>query len=101
QGLAWVPGITLANLDHGEARGRAGLVIPHAEDLGHAAGFERSPDLGGAGDALEQAGLVDRLVLWRAAQDRIIAIKDGLDVDVGPRLRVVGIVAHPFAERSF
>ena len=54
-----------------------------------------------ARDALEQPGLVDRLVLRRAAQDRIVAIEDGLHVDVRARLGVVGVVAHPLAERPF
>src|SRR6266508_1826107 len=96
-----VAGIALADLDDGEARGRAGLVIPYAEHFRHAAGLERGPDLRRAGDGLEQVGLVDRLVLRRAAEDRIVAIEDGLDVHVGPRLGVVGVVAHPFAERPF
>ena len=78
-----------------------GFPIPaDAEHLGHARGVERTPDLRRAGDTLEQAGFVDRLVLRRAAQDRIVAVEDGFHVDVRPRLRVVGVVAHPFAERA-
>jgi hypothetical protein len=96
-----VAGIALLDLDGGEASGRTGLVVPHAQHLGHAAGVERTPDLRRAGDAFEQAGLVYRLVLGRAGQDRIIAVEDGLRVDVGPLLGVVGVVAHPFAERTF
>ena len=76
-------------------------MIPHAEHVGHAAGIERAPDLRRAGNALEETGLVDRLVLRRAGQDRIVAVQDGFDVDVGPVLGVVGVVAHPFAERAF
>ena len=63
QRLPGVARIPLANLDRGEAGGRAGFVIPHAQHLRDAAGVERAPDLGCAGNALEQAGLVDRLVL--------------------------------------
>ena len=76
-------------------------MIPHAEHFGNAAGFKRAPDLRRAGDALEQAGLVNRLVLRRAGENRIFAMQDCLDVDVGPLLGVVGIVAHPLAERPF
>ena len=78
-----------------------GLVVPYAKHVGDAAGIERAPDLRRAGDALEEPGLVDRLVLRRAGQDRIVAVQDGLDVDVGPILRVVRVIAHPFAERAF
>ena len=101
QRLPRVAGIALLDLDDGEARRRTGFVVPHAEHLRHAAGVERAPDLRGAGDALEQAGLVDRLVLRRAAQDRIVAIEDRFDVHIGARLGVVGVVAHPLAERPF
>ena len=62
---------------------------------------ERLPDLGRAGDAFEQTGLVDRLVLRRAGENRIVAVQDRLHVHVGPRHDVVGVVAHPFAERPF
>ena len=40
-------------------------------------------------------------MLRRAAQNRVVAIKDRFDVDVRPRLGVVGVVAHPLAERAF
>ena len=86
QDVARVAGITLADLDRGEAGRRPGFVVPHAQHIGQAAGVERVPDLRRAGDALEQAGLVDRLVLRRAGEDRIVAVEDGLHVDVGPWL---------------
>jgi hypothetical protein len=53
-------------------------MIPHAQHLRDAAGVERAPDLRRSGDALEQAGLVDRLVLRRAGEDRIVAEEDRL-----------------------
>ena len=40
-------------------------------------------------------------MLRRAGEDRIVAVEDRLHVDVRSRLRVVGVVAHPFAERTF
>src|SRR5262249_20565238 len=101
QGLARMAGIALADLHDGETRGRTGLVIPDAQDLGHPAGLERAPDLRGAGNALQQTGLVDRLVLRRGAQDRIVAVEDRLPLHVGTRHRVVRVVAHPLAERAF
>src|SRR3982074_3569956 len=101
QRLPRVAGIALADLDRGEAGGGAGLVIPPAQHLRDAAAIERAPDLRRAGDALEQAGLVDRFVLRRAGEDRIVAVEDRLHVDVGARLRVIGVIAHPFAERTF
>ena len=101
QRLAGVAGIALANLDGGEARRGAGFVVPHAQHLGHAAGVERTPDLRRPGDTLEQAGFIDGLVLRRAGEDRIMAVEDGLHVDAGPFLCVVGVIAHPFAERPF
>src|SRR5260370_31984557 len=58
QRLARMTRIALANLDRGEARRRAGFVVPYAEHLGHAARLERPPDLRGTGNALEQPGLI-------------------------------------------
>src|SRR5262252_1124 len=96
--MAW---IALANLDRGEAGGGTGFVIPHPEHLGHPAGLERAPDLRRSGDALEQAGFIHRLVLWRVGKDGIITVEDRLDVDEGALLRVVGVVAHPLPEWPF
>ena len=76
-------------------------MIPDAKNIGNATGIECAPDLRRAGDALEQSGLIDRLVLRRAGQDRIVAMQDGFDVDVRPILGVVGVITHPFAKRSF
>src|SRR6516225_11327378 len=47
------------------------------------------------------AGLVNWLVLRRASEDRIVAVKDRLHAHERPLLRVVGVVAHPFAEWAF
>src|SRR3989338_1212221 len=101
ENVARMAGITLANLDHCKAGGGASLVIPYAEDVREAAGLERLPDLGRAGDALQQPGLVHRLVLRRARKNRMVAVKDGLDVDVGTGNNVIGVIAHPFAEGPF
>src|SRR3989338_810032 len=101
ENVARMAGITLANLDHCKAGGGASLVIPYAEDVREAAGLERLPDLGRAGDALQQPGLVHRLLLRRARKNRMVAVKDGLDVDVGTGNNVIGVIAHPFAEGPF
>src|SRR5262249_17994172 len=101
QRLPRMAGIALSDLNGGETRRGARLVVPNTKHFRYAAGVKRPPNFGGAGNALEQTSLIDRFVLRRAADDWIIAIKDRLDVDIGPRLRVVGIVAHPFAERTF
>ena len=98
--VARVPGIALPDLYHGEARRRRALVIPHAEHVRDPACVQRPPDLCGAADPLQEPGLVDGLVLRRAAQDGVVAVEDRLDVDVGARLRVVRVVAHPFSERT-
>src|SRR5947208_12786909 len=101
QGVACVSGIALPNLNRTETRPGSRFVIPYADHLGHAARLERPPDLRGASNALEQPGLVDRLVLRGAGEDRIVAVEDGLHGDEGSILRVVGVVAHPLAERPF
>ena len=101
QRLSRVAGIALAQLDRGEACRRPGLVIPDAEHVGNAACLERAPNLCRAGNAFEQAGLVDRFVLRRASQYRLVAVENGLDAHERPFLRVVGVIAHPVAERAF
>src|SRR5262249_60735135 len=84
QRLARVAGIARADLDRGEAGRGTSFVIPHAEHLGYAASLERPPDLRRPGNALEQAGFVDWLVLRRAGEDRIVPVKGRLHVDAGP-----------------
>src|SRR6266446_10057822 len=73
----------------------------NAQYLRYAASVERTPHLRRPCDSLEQAGLVDRLVLGRTAKDRIVAVKDRFHVDIGARYGVVGVVTHPLAERAF
>ena len=94
-------GIALADLNGGKARRRPGFVIPNSEHVGNAAGFERPPDLRRAGDAFEEPGFVNGLVLRRASEDRIVAVQDRLHAHERPFLRVVGVIAHPFAEWAF
>ena len=65
--VARMAGIALADLDRGEARRRRPFMIPDAENVRQAAGLQGFPNLRGAGDALEQPGFIDRLVLRRAS----------------------------------
>src|SRR5260370_28976196 len=101
QRWARMTGFALANLDRVKARRGAGFVVPYADNLGPPARLERPPDLRGTGNALEQPGLIDGLVLRGAGEDRIVPVENRLHVDEGSILGVVGGVAHPLAEPAF
>jgi len=101
QHVAGMTGIALFDLDSSEARRRTTLMVPDAFNIRQAAGFQCTPDFGGARNAFQQAGFVDRFVLRRAADDRFVAMQDRLDFDIGTRHRVIRVIPHPFAERAF
>src|SRR5262245_24062208 len=98
--MACMARIALADLYNREARRRPRLVVPHAQDLGYTGGRKRAPNSCCGGDAFEETGLVHWLVLRRAAEDWVIAIENGLHVQIRPLLRIDGVVSHPFTERA-
>src|SRR5574340_261066 len=87
--------------DHAEGAARAGLVQPGAFDVGNTSPLEgieqgRRPQE----TALEQMG-VGWFLTRRAGQDRIVAVIDAFDPDEGLLPGLAGVIAVPFAERTF
>src|SRR5262249_33052311 len=99
--LLGMAGIALVDGDSEQEPRIADLVRPGRRHAGHARLLDTLAQQRGANHSAIAANLVPRTLRHATKQDGIVAIIDGLDVEHGFGPQVAGVVAGPFAKRSF